>query len=170
MIQTPEAPQHSEELRDALNSFSDWQNRPLHRVQCFTWSLAQKLEPSARAYACGLRIKAAYRHLYPGVQAWRNATAAKLKEMRKVGKITLPTYDERTGKWIEAPALRFVTRAEAVSAGFNVGRITKNPNSLHTISQQLRNEGYSEIIIAKDLKPASGRIFIFYVKHPAINP
>lgn len=173
MIQTPEARKHSEELRDALNGFSDWQNRPLNRVHCFTWPLALTLEPSARAYACGIRYKPAYRRHFPGVQEWRNATAAKLKQMRKAGKITLPTYDERTAKWIQASPLRFMTREEACAAGFNFRTKTNNPRSLHTITQQLIGEGYSESVIVKQVfhtATPSGTVYLFFVKHPAINP
>ncbi len=169
MIQTLEARKHSEELRDALNGFRDWANRTINRVHCYTYPLALKLFPDA-AVSCYLRIVPAYRHLYPQTIALRRDLAAALKLQRKAGKITLPVYDERTAKWIQAPPLRFVTRAQAVAEGFNVGRTTKNGNSLHTISQQLRNEGYSEIVIAKDLKLSTGQFFIFYVKHPAINP
>lgn len=74
----------------------------------------------------------------------------------------------QTGK-IQAPPLRFVERWEAIADGFNIGRTTKNGRSLHTISQQLRSEGYSEIAISK-VTSESGSFYIFYVKHPAINP
>ena len=169
-IKTEQARKQAEELRDALNGFSDWENRPLNRVHCFTWPLALTIDPSAKAFACGIRIKPEYRRLRPGVQQWRDSTAALVRKLRKAGKITLPVYDERTAKWIKAPPLRFVTRAQAVAEGFNINRTTKNAKSLHTITRQLFNEGYSEVATAKVSGEKNQTFWIFYVKHPAINP
>lgn len=172
MIQTIQARKHSEALRDALNSFSDWQNRPINRVHCYTWPLAVKLFPGLAAQSC-LRIVRAYRHLYPATVVLRRRLAEALKLERKAGKITLPVYDERSAKWIQAPPLRFVTREQACAEGFNFRTKTNNPKSLHTVTQQLRNEGYTQTVIVKQVfhtATPAGTAFLFFVKHPAINP
>lgn len=87
----------AEALRESLGAFARWMNRPITRVHVYTWRLAVKLDPGATPFT--IRYRPAYRS--PACKQWRKIVARVLRNMRRRGvKVTLPTYDERSAKYV----------------------------------------------------------------------
>ena len=83
-------------LTEAFEAFTAWMNRPHKRAQVYTWRLAVAMYGNGTA---GLfRALPAYRN--PMSKAQRAAVAAGVKEIRRRGRIVLPSYDERSGEYV----------------------------------------------------------------------
>lgn len=77
-------------------SFVAWMNRPVMRVQVFTWGMAGRSigENGLRFFRC----LPAYRD--EAAKAARLTIARKVKELRTANKIQLPKYDEGKAQFV----------------------------------------------------------------------
>lgn len=88
----------ADSLRESLQAFPRYMNRPVKRVHVLTWRLAVEMEDEIPAAPVGgIRYLPASRSA--ACLAWRKAVADRLRQMRKAGKINLPKYEERTGEY-----------------------------------------------------------------------
>jgi len=92
----------SNTIKEALQAFPRWMNRPLARVHVYSWRLAVLLEPSASPGKLGklMTIRYVPAHRSPECLFWRKTVAAAIRIARRSGKITLPRYDERSGQYV----------------------------------------------------------------------
>ncbi len=86
------------EVAYALGAFERWMNRPLARVQVYTWHLANELDANCPS----IRLLQPYRDEVNRKFRWR--LAQKIKLIRHVSRIELPRYSESTGNYIHAAA------------------------------------------------------------------
>ncbi|HEU4344085.1 MAG TPA: hypothetical protein VFU31_21225 [Candidatus Binatia bacterium] len=77
----------------STTAFHRWMNRPVARVHVYTWSLANELEANCPV----IRLLRLYRHERTNKFRWR--LAQWLKCRRVAGKIELPTYNEKEGRY-----------------------------------------------------------------------
>ncbi len=88
-MQTPQqTAQLKEELIYALGSFSRWMNRPVYKVQAFTWRMANDMQEDCPH----IRLRKPYRDA--ANRAFRIKLARAIKQVRQQFKIILPCYDE----------------------------------------------------------------------------
>jgi hypothetical protein len=87
---------HSVEIQVALNSFSHWMNRPVKRVQVYTWQMACDLFDSA-PLRC-FRMLPAYRDAAALVV--RKELAGIIKRKRAIRAVRLPVYNEARADYI----------------------------------------------------------------------
>ncbi len=91
--------QQNEQLRAeliyALGGFARWMNRPVAKVQVFTWRTANDITFLAGC-PC-IRLLRPYRD--EANKAFRIRLARAIKQVRKSFKIILPCYDERNAEY-----------------------------------------------------------------------
>lgn len=78
------------------DDFRRWMNRPLCRVQVYTWQLACRIFPEDAPLS---RFRALRPYRDDQTQDMRRSVAGAVRIARR-GKITLPIYDEAKGKYI----------------------------------------------------------------------
>lgn len=84
------------ELSAALQSFQNWMNRPIKRVQVYTWQIACNLfnrEPLAN-----FRCLPKYRDEKAKIA--RKEVAQMIKFKRSIKSIVLPKYNEKRGEYV----------------------------------------------------------------------
>ena len=82
------------EIEYALNGFQRWMNRPLAKVQVYTWHLANELDPNCPS----IRLLAPYRDDANKAFRWRLAQFIKCR--RYIGRVPLPHFDEATSRYV----------------------------------------------------------------------
>lgn len=82
---------------EALEAFPRYMNRPLARVQVYSWRVACLIEP-ANATGHGIRVLPAYRSMQD--KELRRSTAGAIRIARKGGRIKLPFYTEAAANYI----------------------------------------------------------------------
>lgn len=84
----------------ALRAFPDWMNRPLNRVQVYSYSIARML--LGETLSLRFRCRPAYRDFL--TEAQRISVAVYIRQRRKLGRIKLPVYRESTATFTQEAA------------------------------------------------------------------
>jgi len=79
----------------ALTSFERWMNKPVRRVQVYSWKLANELHGQEPIHL--FRARKHYRDRVSIQTRFNVATALRWRRKRK--SIVLPTYNESTGEY-----------------------------------------------------------------------
>jgi hypothetical protein len=85
---TEQSAKLKEDLQWALGGFARWMNRPVKRVQVYTWHLFCGVYPKA----VPIRYRPAYRDFE--IREYRRLLAQVLRECRRAGHVRLPIYNE----------------------------------------------------------------------------